>query len=91
MVEYSIAVVVRTDLYWVRTAASITWITSVPEILMVYFVTNLALSLLDHRYWLTEIKRFGSLTARFRFENPRMVSLTLAHAQTNDHVSQFGI
>jgi hypothetical protein len=33
---------------------------------------------------------FGPLTVQFGFLNIQMVRLTLAHAQTHFHVSQFG-
>jgi hypothetical protein len=66
MSEYSIAVVIRTDSYWVRTAPPMTTMTSLTYILLVYFVTNLAVAFSHDSNLQAGIDRFGRLTVPFR-------------------------
>jgi hypothetical protein len=62
MGECSIAVVIQTDSYWAQTAPHMTLMTSLTLILLVYFVSNLAVAfsldsnlqaVIDHIGWLT--------------------------------------
>ena len=64
--------------------------TLLKEISLVLFVTNIAFALSLNRNLQIEIERGGHLTASFAFRTFHMVHSTLAHAQTNYHVSQFG-
>jgi len=67
-----------------------TRMTSLTQIELVYFVTNIGVALWLNSNLQIHIVRIGHLTAWFGFLTFRMVRSTLAHAQTNYHVSQFG-
>jgi len=67
-----------------------TRMTSLTQILLPYFVTNIAFALSLDSHTQMETERLGRLTLRCEFKNIRMVRSTLANAQTNYHVSQFG-
>ena len=56
-------VVIQTDLYWARTAPPIMCMTSLTEILFVYFVPNSAVAFPLQSNLQTEIERFGRLAA----------------------------
>jgi hypothetical protein len=58
--------------------------------LLAHFVTNIAFALSPNSLLQKETEIVGRLTVRFAFSNVHMVRSTLAHAQTNYHVSQFG-
>jgi len=88
--ECSIMVVIPTDSYWALTSLSMTCMTSLTYILWVYFITDMAFALSLNSNWQIEIECIGRLTDWFGFWHFRMVRLTLAHRQTNYHISQFG-
>jgi len=90
MDEWNMTVIIQTDLYWALNARSMTCMTSLTYILVVYVVTNIAFVFSINSNWQTEIELIGHLTTWFGFKNTRMVRLTFAPAQTNYHVSQFG-
>jgi hypothetical protein len=90
MDEYSMTVVVQIDLACELTALTLTRMTSLTEILLAHFVTNIAFALSLNSHLQNKIERDGRFTAQFGFQNFHMVRSTLAHAQTNYHVSQFG-
>jgi len=90
MYECSMMVAMHTGLYCALTAPSMTCMTSHTSKLLVNFVTilDLAFALNGNREddnWL-----IGRLMAWFGVDYIRMVRTTLAHAQMNYHVSQFG-
>jgi hypothetical protein len=89
MDEYGMTAVVQIDSSCALTALPMTRMTSLPEILLAHCVTNIAFALSLNRYSQNKTERDGRLTARFGFYNFHMVRSTLAHAQTNYHVSQF--
>jgi hypothetical protein len=90
MDEFSLTVVIQNDSSCALTAHSMTRMTSLTYILLAYFIRNIAfaLSLYSHRQMETEYS--GHLAVRLGFKNIHMLRSTLAHAQTNYHVSQFG-
>jgi len=90
MDQFSINVVFQTDSYWALTALSITGTTSLTNILLVYFVTNIAFPFSLNSTLQTEIERVSHRIACFGFWNFCMVHSTLAYVSTNYHVSQFG-
>jgi hypothetical protein len=83
-------VVVQLDLSSALTALSMTRMTSLTSILLALYVTIIAFVLTLDSYLKKETEHVGCLTVRFGFKNIHMVCSTLAHAQTNYHVSQFG-
>jgi len=74
----------------VLTALSMTLMTSLTEILLAHFVTNDAFALSLNSHLQNGTEPFGRLAVQFGFQNVYIVCSTLAHAQTNYHVSQFG-
>ena len=67
MDECVMTVVVQTDSYSALTALSITLMTSVTLILLVHFVTNIAVTLSLNSHLLMQIERVSSCFARFGF------------------------
>jgi len=67
MDECSMAVVIQTGLYWAQTAPSMTRMTSLTEILLLNFVTNLGFAFSHNSDWQTNIEFIGDLTAWFGF------------------------
>jgi len=64
--------------------------TSLTYILRVNFVTNLDIAFSLNYNWQDDIEFIGSQSTWFGVWNFRMAHVTLAHAQMNYHVSQFG-
>jgi len=83
-------IIIQTDLYRTLTAPSITPMTSLTYILLVNFVTNLVCAFLLNSNCNGAMEFIGRLAAKFGHSNFRMVRTTIALAQTNYHVSQFG-
>jgi len=67
-----------------------TGMTSLNYIVLVHFVTTIAFAFSLNSTGQTEIKLGGHITAWYGFENFHIVRSTLAHAETNYHVSQYG-
>jgi hypothetical protein len=86
----SMTVVVQTDLPWALTSLSVTCMISRTSMLSVYIVNNIAFDWSLNSHLQIEIERVGYLTAWFGFWHFHIVRLTLAHAQMNHHVSQYG-
>ena len=82
--------VVQIDSSCALTALPMPGMTSLTDIFLAHFVTKIALALSLNSQLQNKTERDGRLTARFGFLNFHMVRSTLAHAQTNYHVSQFG-
>jgi len=81
---------IHTDLRCTLTAPSLTGTPSLTRILLVNFVSNLdcAFSLICQRQ--DDIGLINGQSSQFGVQNFRMAHMTLGHAQTNYHVSQFG-
>jgi len=86
MDECSMTVVIQTDSYCALTALSMTRMTSLSDILLVYFVANITFAISLNNHWQREIEFISHRKARFRFYNLRMVRSSLPHAQMNYHV-----
>jgi len=67
MDECSMMVVIQIDLSGALTALSMTRMTSLTQILLAHFVTNIAFTLSLNSHLQNETERFGHLTARFGF------------------------
>jgi len=90
MDECNMMVGILTDSHCALTAPAPTGTPSLTQILLVNFVSNLdcAFSLICKRQ--DDIRLINRQSTRFEVKNFRMARMTLAHAQTNYHVSQFG-
>jgi hypothetical protein len=65
MDEYGMTVVVQINLACELTALTLTHMTSLTEILLPHFITNIALALSLNSHLQNKIERDGRLTARF--------------------------
>jgi hypothetical protein len=83
-------VVVQIDSSGALTSLSMTRITSLTEILLAHVIIKIALALSLNSHLQKETEHDGRLTDRVGFLMFHMVCSTLAHAQTNYQVSQFG-
>ena len=90
MDECNMGVEIVTDLHCALTASSMTRMPSLTQILLVNFVYSLdyAFSRICKRQGY--IRLINRRSSSFGVENFHMACMTLAHAQTNYHVSQFG-
>jgi hypothetical protein len=90
MYEFSMTVVIQIDSPSALTALSMTLITSLTQILLVYFVTTIAFPLPLNSNMQIETVHLGRFRVRLGFSNIHIVRSTFADAQTNYHVSEFG-
>jgi len=81
---------IHTDLRCALTAPSLTDMASLTQILLVHFVSNsdCVYSLICKRQ--DDIRLINRQSSQFALWNFCMARMTLAHSQTNYHVSQFG-
>jgi len=89
MDEFSMTVVGQIHSSCALTALSMTRMTSLTYISLAHLVTNIAFALSLNSQLQKETVHFGSPKVQFGSWNFLMVRSTLAHAQTNYHVSQF--
>jgi len=82
--------VIQADSPRALTVCCTTHWTSLTYISLIYFISNIAFTLLPNSHLEIEIECVGHFSPSFFFYNFHMTHLTLPHAHTDYHISQFG-